>query len=240
MSNNILLWIKGNYEKLILGILVILLIMISLRLFSRVDIEKELQGYEVKIKPPKTPSTQLESIYDDKDLERYLAVKPFEQYQSLADRAMFFPVETKSPSIPSAPEMNLECTGVISDTNGILTATFKNPQTGKTYKAKETEKIENWTVVSITRDIVVLSGNDKQYRLNPPTVTMPFKLTGIMPLETGFQAMLQSESTKKTYFVNVGDEAENWKVLSIDEKKVIISKSDAGKYELQGEVSSNV
>ena len=228
--SKILLWIKGNYEKLILGIFLILLIIMGLRLSLGVDKNKELEDFANKIKPPKTSTMKLESL-DSKDWESYLTKKSFSYYQLLIDRAVFLPVVTKSQG-PSQPQMNLECAGVISDTEGVLSTTLRNPQTGKTYKVKVGEQAENLAVVSITRDVVIISDGTKQYRLNPPTVTMPFKLTGIMPTETGSQAMLQSDTTKKTSFVNAGDEVEGWKVLSIDENKVIISRPDSGKYEL--------
>ena len=231
MFNNILSWVKGNYEKLILYILLVFLIMVGLRLFIGWDREKELQTFENRIKLSQTSPVKLEPIYE-KNLEVYLIEKPFSYYQPLIDRAVFFPVEIKKPSMPSAPEMNLVCTEVVSTAGG-LSATLRNSQTGKIYKVKVEEQIENLTVVAINRDGVVLSREGKQYTLKPPEVTIPFKLTGIMPTEMGFEAMLQNTRTNKTYFVKKNDEVENWKVLSISEDVVIIFRPDAGNYELR-------
>ena len=229
MVNNIFPWVKGNYEKSILGILLVLLIITSSYFLGSVDKGKELRDFGEKIKPSQTSTVKMDPIYD-KDLGSYLIKKLFSYYQPLIDRAVFFSVAIKSTG-PSIPEMNFECTEVISTEEGIFTATFKNSRTGKIYKAKVGEQVENLKVVSINWDAVILSGEDKQYTLNPPAVLMPFKLTGTM--EMGSQAMLQNDSTKKTYFVKAGDEVERWKVLSISENAVIISRPDSGKYELR-------
>lgn len=231
MFNNILSWVKENYEKSILYILLVFLTIIGLRLFFGGDKEKELQTFEHRIKPTRTSSAKLEPIHE-KNLEAYLIGNPFSYYEPISDRAVFFPVEIKKPGMPSAPKMNLVCAEVISTAED-LSATLRNSQTGKIYKVKVGEEIENLTVVTIDRDGVVLSKEGKQYTLKPPEVTMSFKLTGIMPTEIGFEAMLQDTSTNKTYFVKKNDEVENWKVLSISQDIVIIFRSDAGKYELK-------
>ena len=231
MSNKLLVWIKENYEKLVLGLLLVILIITAVRLFSGVDRNKAIEDFKIKIQPTGGTTLNPPPPYEP-NFGTYLIKKDFSQYQPLIDKNMFFPTDVKK-SGSATSQMNLGCTGVVSDAEGILTATFGNSQTGNTYKAKVGDKVENFTVVSITRDVVILSDEVKQYRLIPSIVTMPFKLTGIMPIETGFQAMLQNDSTKKTYFASAGDEVEGWKILSINENKVIISRSDSGKYELK-------
>ena len=232
MLNNIFPWVKRNYEKLILGILLVLLIMTGLRLFLGGAMKKELEAFKKEIALPPTPPVKMPSVYGE-NLESYLVERPLSYYQPISDRAIFFPVPEK-PVGPSQPEMNLECTGVSStEEEGVFIATLRNYQTGKIYKARVGEQVEDLTVVSINRDVVVLSKEDKQYRLKPPTVPMSFKLTGIMPTETGSEAMLQNANTKKTYFVKKGDKVEDWEVLSISQDTVIISRPDAGKYELK-------
>lgn len=230
MANNILSWIKGNYEKVILGFLILLLIIMSLRLFIGEDFEKELADFKKGIQPPARP-IELPPVYN-LSLENYLVERTLSQYQPLTERDMFFPVEIKKPTGPSIPDMNLECIGVVSE-GGIFLATFKDSQTGKIYKAKEGARIENWTVIAIDRNMVILSGNDKQYRLKPPPIIMPFKLTGIMPVESYFEAMLQNTQTGQSRILAEGAEWNEWKVLSIDANKVIIFRPDSGKYELK-------
>ncbi len=234
VNNNILLWSKENYEKLILGVFVIFLILTGIRMFSGVNKKEELKDFEREIQPPKTSGIQSgEGIYNI-DLDAYIKGKSMPYYQPISERAVFFPVEVKGPITPIAPRMSLQCIGIVSKADGVLVATLKNSKTGNLYDVKEGEHAENFIVISISRYVVVLSGEGGQHRLSAPAVQMSFKLTGIMPIESGSkEAMLRNESTKRTYFVKVGDKIENWEVLSISENTVIIFRSDAGKYELK-------
>ncbi|MFH1548814.1 MAG: hypothetical protein ABID32_05870, partial [Candidatus Omnitrophota bacterium] len=58
VNNNILLWSKENYEKLILGVFVIFLILTGIRMFSGVNKKEELKDFEREIQPPKTSDIQ--------------------------------------------------------------------------------------------------------------------------------------------------------------------------------------
>lgn len=234
MSNNIFSWCKENYEKVIFGVLAVLLIVIIMLMLSGINKEKELADFKREIQLPKSsPSTKQDTTVYDINLESYLNGKPMEYYKPISDRAVFFPVETRKPVI-TTPNMNLECTGIISTAGGVFVATLKNSRTGSVYNVKEGDQAENFIVVSITRDVVILSGEGGQHRLNPPIMQMSFKLTGIMPTETGAkEAMLQNEVTKKTYFLKEGDKVDNWDVLNISENAVIIFRQDVGKYELK-------
>jgi len=230
MFNNLLLWCRENYEKVILGVLVILLIVTGVVVLSGVNKEKELKSFKVEIQPPVRP-IQYNSI-DVPDLDAYIKEKSKIYYQPIEDRDVFSPEDKKS--VVTAPDMNLECIGITSTSTGDLIAALRNKRTNTTYNVKAGEQVESFIVISVSRDVVVISGEGGQYRLKPPTITMPFKLTGILPTETGEkEAMLQNEITRKPYFVKIGDKVENWEVLSISENTVIISKLDAGKYELK-------
>ncbi|MDD5454782.1 MAG: hypothetical protein PHW62_04720 [Candidatus Ratteibacteria bacterium] len=237
MVNNILLWCKENCEKLIFGVLAILLVITIVGLLLGKDVKKELENFTQEMQPPKKPVVQpIDSIYTI-NLDPYLKEKPIEYYQPIADRNVFFPYEKKTITV--IPDMNLECTGVISNPDGTFSAVLRNTMTNITYNVMEGQQIEKFLVVSISRDVVVLSGEGRTYRLNPPPVMMPFKLTGIMPTDTGLEAMLYNETAKKTYFLKVGDKVEDWDVLNISENAVIISKSGFGKYELKSGGESN-
>jgi type II secretory pathway component PulC len=234
MVNKVLSWSKENYEKLILGLTSILLIMAILSFLMSGNKRKGLEDFGKTIQPPLTPPLTRESTIDIENAESYIKENPMSYYQPISDRAVFFPAEVKKPDVVTAPQMSLGCTGIISTAEGVLVATLKNSRTGNIYNVKEGEQAENFIVVSITRDVVVLSGEGGQHRLKPPVVQMSFKLTGIMPTETGAkEAMLQNEVTKKTYFLKKGDKMENWDVLNISENAVIIFRQDAGKYELK-------
>lgn len=229
MFNSLLLWCKENYEKVILGILVVLLIVTGAIVLSGVNREKELESFKVEVQPPIRP-IRYDPI-DIPDLNGYIKEKPKIYYQPIEIRDIFSP---EKKSVVTTPDMNLECIGVTSASTGDLIAALRNRRTNTTYNVKAGEQVENFIVVSVSREVVIISSEERQYRLKPPTITMPFKLTGILPTATGEkEAMLQNEITRKSYFVKIGDKIENWEVLSISENTVIISKSDAGKYELR-------
>jgi len=231
MINKILSWSKENYEKLILGVLSILLILTLVSFLTAGDKQKELEDFKKMIQPPASSPVTIEPI-QIKNAGSYIKATPKSYYQPISERAVFFPAESKKPVV-TTPNMNLECRG-ISMSGNVLVAILKNSITNAIYNVQEGEQLENFIVISITRDVVILSGEGRQYRLPAPPVVMPFKLTGIMPTETGAkEAMLQNEVTRRTSFVKEGDKVENWDVLNISENAVIISKLDAGKYELK-------
>ncbi len=234
MLNDILSWCKENYEKVILGVLAIFLLIVIILMFSGINKQKELANFKIEIQPPQSSSNAVQDTLPDINLDSYISGKPMEYYKQISDRAVFFPIETKKPVV-TTPDMNLECLGITSTAGGMLVATLKNSKTNTTYNVRAGEQVENFMVVSVSREVIVLSGSDgNMYSLSPPAITMPFKLTGIMPTDTGSrEAMLQNEITRKTYFLKEGDKVENWDVLNISENAVIISKSDAGKYELK-------
>ena len=198
VNNNILLWSKENYEKLILSVFVIFLILTGIQMFSGVNKEKELEGFEREIQPPKTSGVQSGGGIYNIDLGAYIKGKSMSYYQPISERAVFFPVEVKGPITSIAPRMSLQCVGIVSKTDGVLVATLKNSRTGTLYKVKEGEQAENFIVISITRSVIILSGEGGQHRLSAPAVQMSFKLTGIMPIEPGSkEAMLQMKAQRE-------------------------------------------
>jgi hypothetical protein len=233
MLNIILSWVKENYEKLILYVVSFLFIIAGSRLFFGGDREKELQSFADKIKPSQKITVELEPPIYEENLGAYLIGKPFSYYKPLYDRAVFFPLETMEEEKPSPPEMNLKCTEILSAGGGIFTATLEDSKTNKIYKVRVRDQVEDFTVVAVSRDGVTLSGQGKQYTLKPPVVTMPFKLTGIMPVAGGLEVMLQNTLTRQSRIMGKGGTWNNWEILNITENTVIISREDAGKYELK-------
>lgn len=233
MLNIILSWIKENYEKVILGALSVLLIIVSLRLFFGGNTDKQIEDFKNEVRPVKTAKVDLEPIYD-KNLEVSLIEKPYSYYEPINDRAVFFPIETAKEEEPLPPEMNFECTEIISSGVGFFTAVLKNTETGISHNVRSGDRVGEFSVRNITRDgVILVEGQGNSYTLKPPAVVMPLKLTGIMPAGEELEAMLQNTQTNKTYFVKEGGKAGDWEVLSIDENTVIIFRKDAGKYELK-------
>jgi hypothetical protein len=229
--DKILPWSKDNYEKLILGVLSVLLIVTLMSFLKAANQEEKLAEFRTVTQPPRISPVTHQPI-NAENIQSHMETKPKSYYQPISERAVFFPKEAKPVIV--APDMDLECVNVTSAATGAFVATLRNRKTNATYNAQEGEQVENFTVISVSRELVVLSGEGRQHRLPVPLAVMPFRLTGIMPLNGGFEAMLQSETTKQTHFAEAGKKGiEGWEVLSISENTVIIYKSDVGKYELR-------
>lgn len=236
MFENVLLWIKNNYEKLILYCLLALWLIIGINLLLGWDKQEELNAFEERLKPPPRGDGKVisRSIYN-RNLEGYLMGRPFSYYEPLYTRNPFFPLkplEIKKEK-PKQIEMNLECIEITASPQGLV-ATLKNTNTEKVYKAKEGEEVEGWMIVDISKNSLTLERENERHFLSPPTPEMNFKLTGtaVFPDE-GHKAFLRNIKTGATYIVGEGDVVEGWKILEIGPDSIKIFREGAPKYELK-------
>ena len=248
MFNILLLWIKENYEKLILYCLGGLLLITGINLFLGGDRrEEELREFAQRIE---FPHPQRLAVVEERErnLENYFIERPFSYYHFIYARNPFFPLrllkvepEKKEVTIEKEAkiEMNFECTKIIFSPENILVATLKNIKTGETYEVKKGEEAEGWKVVAIEEDSVTLRSKDGQTTiLKPPPVEMNFELVGIMRMGGVANVVLRNVKTDRDHLVTEGKVIDGWKILEIKRNSVIIQyiyKKDGPKHELRME-----
>ncbi len=161
-----LLWMRDNYEKVILWLILLCWMTLGWRLYNTWARTLNPSALELGLKPQVRwdPETVNKNVGDETYLA-FLSPRPFTYYREILSRNPFAPLPPFTPPEPTVTptpgetpkteeRMDLVCTGLMQI--GELIATIQNKRTGRTYFVKEGDVVEGWKVEKITSSSIIL------------------------------------------------------------------------------------